>query len=295
MSKPGEMSGKSVMVTGANAGIGKETALALAKLGATVICVCRDQGRGEAAVAELKQRSGNDQVELMLCDLSSQQSIRAFAEEYKRTHDRLHVLVNNAGVVIQKRQVTVDGLEATFALDHLGYFLLTHLLLDVITASAPARIVNVSSDAHRAGHIDFDDLQFEKRRYSAFGAYCQAKLANIMFTYDLAERLEGTGMTVNAVHPGPVASNFGSNSTGLFNLGMRIFRFFALTPEQGAQTSIYAASSPEVEGITGKYLSKKKPVKSRRESYDVNIRRRLWELSERMTGLAPSRPAARAG
>jgi retinol dehydrogenase 14 len=295
MSKPGEMSGKIVMVTGANAGIGKETALALAKLGARVVCVCRDRGRGEAAVAEIRQRSGNDQVELMLCDLSSQQSIRAFAEEYKRTHDRLHVLVNNAGVVIQNRQVTVDGLEATFALDHLGYFLLAHLLLDVIKASAPARIVNVSSDAHRAGRIDFDDLQFEKKKYAAFGAYCQAKLANIMFTYDLAERLEGTGVTVNAVHPGPVNTNFGSDSTGFFNLAMRVFKLFALTPEQGAQTSIYAASSPEVEGLTGKYWSKNKPVKSKAESYDVSIRKRLWELSERMTGLAPGQPAARAG
>lgn len=294
MSKPGEMNGKIVMVTGANAGLGKETSLALARMGATVICVCRDKARGEAAVAEIKQRSGSDKVELMLCDLSSQKSIRAFADEYKRTHGKLHVLVNNAGVVIQKRSVTVDGIESTFALDHLGYFLLTHLLLDVIKASAPARIVNLSSEAERAGHIDFDDLQFEKRRYAAFGAYCQAKLANIMFTYDLAQRLEGTGVTVNAVHPGPVATNFGSDSTGVFNLAMKIFKKFALTPEKGAQTSIYLASSPEVEGITGKYWTKKKPIKSKGESYDEHVRRRLWELSERMTGLAPGQAVAQA-
>ena len=220
---------------------------------------------------------------------------KAFADEFKRTHDKLHVLVNNAGVVLQKRSVTVDGIESTFALDHLGYFLLTHLLLDVLKASAPARIVNLSSEAERAGRIDFDDIQFEKRKYSAFGAYCQAKLANVMFTYDLAKRLEGTGVTVNAVHPGPVATNFGSGSTGFFNLAMKIFKKFALTPEQGARTSIYLASSPEVEGITGKYWAKKKPIQSKPESYDENVRRRLWDLSERMTGLASDQAAARAG
>lgn len=281
----GSMSGKVVMVTGANSGIGKETALALAKQGATVICVCRSKERGEAAVAEIKQASGNPNVELGLADLASQKSIRAYAEEFKRTHPKLHVLVNNAGVINPERKVTEDGIEATFALNHLGYFLLTHQLLDVLKASAPARIVNLSSEAQRAGHIDFDDLQGE-RKYGPWKAYMQSKLANVLFTVDLAKKLEGTGVTVNAVHPGPVATGFGGEFKGFtgFILGT-IGRPFMLTPEQGAQTAIYLASSPEVEGVTGKYFAKKKPIRMNKEASDDGIRRRLWELSERMTGL----------
>jgi retinol dehydrogenase 14 len=287
------MSGKVVLVTGANSGIGKETALALAKQGATVVCVCRNKERGEAAVADIKRESGNANVELMLADLASQKSTRAFAEEFKRTHPKLHVLVNNAGVINPERTVTEDGFESTFALNHLGYFLLTHLLLDVLKASAPARIVNLSSEAQRGGHIDFDDLQGEKK-YGAWKAYMQSKLANVMFTYDLAKKLEGTGVTVNAVHPGPVATGFGSQFKGVVGFVLQTLgRPFMLTAEQGAQTAIYLASAPEVEGVTGKYFAKKKPINSQRESHDEGIRRRLWEVSEKLTGLG-SASAAKA-
>jgi NAD(P)-dependent dehydrogenase (short-subunit alcohol dehydrogenase family) len=282
------MKGKVVLVTGANAGLGKETALALAKMGAQVVCVSRDRSRGEAAVAEIKAASGSANVELMLADLSSQKSIRAFAAELKRTHPKLHVLVNNAGVINAERKVTEDGYEATFALNHLGYFLLTHELLDVLKASTPARIVNLASEAARGGHLDFDDLFFEKRKYGPWASYMQSKLANIVFTSDLAKRLEGTGITVNAVHPGGVATNFGQEFKGLTGFFMsKIFRLFAKTPAQGAETSIYLASSPEVEGVTGQYFANQKPIRSKPESYDPNVQRRLWDVSERLTGLAP--------
>ncbi|HLL55205.1 MAG TPA: SDR family oxidoreductase [Myxococcaceae bacterium] len=281
-----DMKGRVVLVTGANAGLGKETALALAKMGARVICVSRDRARGEAAVAEIKAQSGSADVELMLADLSSQKSIRAFAAEFKRTHDRLHVLVNNAGVINPERKVTEDGYEATFALNHLGYFLLTHELLDVLKASTPARIINLASEAQRGGHIDFDDLHFERRKYSSWGAYMQSKLANVMFTYDLAKRLEGTGVTVNAVHPGGVATNFGQEFKGFTGFFLsKLFRPFARTPAKGAETSVYLASSPEVEGVTGGYFADNKPIRSSRESNDENVRRRLWEVSEKLTGV----------
>jgi NAD(P)-dependent dehydrogenase (short-subunit alcohol dehydrogenase family) len=289
------MKGKVVLVTGANAGLGKETALALAKMGAQVVCVCRDRARGEAAVAEIKQGSGSANVELMLADLSSQASIRAFAAEFKRTHPKLHVLVNNAGVINPERKVTVDGYEATFALNHLGYFLLTHELLDVLKASAPARIVNLASEAQRGGHLDFDDLNFEKRKYAPWASYCQSKLANIVFTYDLAKRLEGTGVTVNAVHPGGVATNFGQEFKGVMGLFMtKLWKYFARTPAQGAETGIYLASSPEVEGVTGKYFADKRPIRSKRESFDPTVQRRLWEVSERLTGISSGAAQASA-
>jgi len=282
----GGMQGKVVMVTGANAGLGKQTALELAKMGATLVCVSRDKARGEAAVAEIKRESGNEKVELMLADLSSQKSIRAFAEEFKRKHAKLHVLVNNAGVVNPERTVTPDGIESTFALNHLGYFLLTHQLLDVLKASAPARIINLASEAQRMGHINFEDIGGEKK-FSSFRAYSQSKLANIMFSYDLAKRLEGTGVTVNAVHPGAVATNFGKEMKGLLGFVFKkLGRRFMRTAEQGAQTSIYLASSPEVEGVTGKYFADSKPLKSNKESYDENVRRKLWELSEKLTGVS---------
>src|SRR5581483_7870588 len=205
MSDNANMQGKVCIVTGANSGIGRITALELARLGAQVVMVCRDRARGEAALAEIKQATGNNQVELMLCDLSSQADIRRFADEFKATHARLDVLVNNAGVYQRKRATTVDGLEATFAVNHLGYFLLTNLLLDVLKQSAPSRIINVASGAHASGHINFDDLQGE-RQYKGVRAYCHSKLANILFTLELARRLAGTGITANSLHPGAVAT-----------------------------------------------------------------------------------------
>jgi NAD(P)-dependent dehydrogenase (short-subunit alcohol dehydrogenase family) len=280
------MAKRTAMVTGANGGIGRETALGLAKLGFHVVCVCRDRARGEQLVAEVKAASGSDAVELGLCDLASQASIRDYARAFRADHDRLHVLVNNAGVVVPERHVTPDGYETTFALNHLGYFLLTHLLLDLLEASAPARIVNVSSHAQRMfGRIDFEDLMGEKT-YKSMRAYSQSKLANVMFTYDLAKRLEGRGVTVNAIHPGPVATGFGSEYRGLMGLGMKVARRFMRTPEKGAETLIWAASSSDVDGVTGKYFFDKKAVDSVPFSYDEKARARLWNVSCDLTGIA---------
>lgn len=277
------MKGKICLVTGANAGIGKVTALELAKMGATVVMVCRDRQKGETALAEIQQTSQNPNVTLMLADLSSQADIRRLAAEYKTNYSQLHVLVNNAGGVFTKRQVSADGVELTFALNHLGYFLLTNLLLDVLKASVPSRVVVVSSDAHRGGRINFDDLQ-AARSYQGLEVYSQSKLANVLFAYELARRLTGTGITVNALHPGFVASNFGKNNGRFFKLIFDyIVPFFAISAEKGAETSVYLASSPEVEGIIGKYFVKKRPVSSSPASYDETAARRLWEVSQQLT------------
>ncbi len=279
------MSGRICMVTGATDGIGKVTAQALAQQGATVIVVGRSRKKTVATVEEIKRRTGNPSVEYLLADLSVQAEIRRLAEEFKRRHDRLHVLVNNAGGFFMSRQETADGLEMTFALNHLGYFLLTNLLLDVIKASAPARIINVSSAAHENAQMNFEDLQGE-RKYSGWQAYGQSKLANLLFTYELARRLEGTGVTVNALHPGFVATNFGANNYGIVGRIMkRIVNLRGISPEEGADTSIYLATSPEVEGITGKYFVKRRAVPSSPASYDEDAARRLWEVSAEMTGL----------
>lgn len=281
------MAGKVCMVTGANSGIGKITALELAKRGATVVMVCRSRERGEAAQKEIIAQSGNDQVDLLLADLSSMASARAMVDKFKANYDRLHVLVNNAGALFAERQTSADGLEMTFALNHMGYFVPTVLLLDTLKASAPARIINVSSDAHRAGRVDFDDLQ-SKRKYSSFPVYAKSKLENVLFTVELARRLQGTGVTVNALHPGFVRTNFGGNSAGngvvtfLFRL---LIKLFAISPEQGAQTSIYLAASPEVAGVTGKYFDKKKAVDPTPQAKNLEIARRLWGESERIAGI----------
>src|SRR5436853_2096752 len=252
MSNNTNMNGKVCLVTGANSGIGNVTGLELARLGPHIVMGCHDGARGEAALAEIKQATGNDQLELMLCDLSSQADIRRFADEFKATHNRLDVLVNNAGVYLRKRQTTVDKLEATFAINHLGYFLLTNLLLDLLKQSAPSRIVNVSSSAHTSGHINFDDLQGEKS-YGGGKAYCHSKLANILFTRELARQLAGTQVTANCLHPGAVA-------TGIFRSLPKpieaIIKLVTMSPEKGAQTTIYLASSPAVETVTGKSFIK---------------------------------------
>lgn len=275
------MNGKVCLVTGANSGIGKETALALAKMQARVVMVCRDRARGEAALQEVKQQSGNDALELRLCDLSSQKSTRQFADEFTATHDRLDVLVNNAGVYLRKRTLTTDGIEATFAINHLAYFLLTNVLLDLLKRSAPSRILNVASDAHAYGQIDFENLQGEKK-YGGARAYANSKLENIVFTYELARRLEGTGVTANCLHPGAVA-------TGLFRSLPKplesIIKLFTLSPEKGAQTSIYLAASPAVEGVNGKYFVKQAVAKSSESSYNEEVAHRLWDLSAQLTGL----------
>lgn len=279
------MHGKVCLITGATAGIGLVTAEALARQGATVVAVARHAERGAALVERLRQTTGKQAVELLLADLSSQEQIRRLAQAFRQRFARLDVLVNNAGAIFTKRQCSVDHIEMTLALNHLGYFLLTHLLLDTLQASAPARIINVASDAHRNAHIDFDDLQGE-RRYSGWRAYCQSKLANILFTYALATRLHGSGVTVNALHPGFVATNFGNNNGGLFGWLIRLFKIGAISPERGAQTMIYLATAPAVAGHTGAYFVRKRPVRSSSVSYHQEDAERLWQLSAAMTGVS---------
>lgn len=278
------MEGKICMVTGATDGIGQVTARALAGKGATVIVVGRNPDKGAAVIEEIRQQTGNRAVEFMLADLSAQADIRQLADQFKQDYQRLDVLVNNAGGFFMGRQETEDGIELTLALNHLNYFLLTNLLLDTLKASAPARIVNVSSRAHRDGRINFDDLE-GKRTYKGWRAYQQSKLANVLFTYELARRLEGTGVTANALHPGFVASNFGINNGWLARLLRGVADFFAISVEEGAQTSIYLAASPEVERVTGKYFVECEPVRSADASYDTETARRLRQVSEAMTGL----------
>jgi NAD(P)-dependent dehydrogenase (short-subunit alcohol dehydrogenase family) len=287
-----QMAGKTCIVTGANSGIGLETTIGLAKLGATVVMTSRNQAKGEAALAEVKNRSVSGRVELMFVDFASLASIRGFVEEFQSEHDRLDVLVNNAGGINTGRSETLDGFETTFGVNHLGYFLLTNLLLDSLKASAPSRIVSVSSRAHlRQKGMNFDDLNSEKS-FSAMGSYGQSKLANVLFTYELARRLEGTGVTANCHHPGVVRSGFAQNNGGLISLAVKAFYTlgmpFTKSNAQGAETSIYLASSPEVEGVTGKYFANSAETPSSRSSHDEEAQKRLWEISEQLTGLVVS-------
>lgn len=280
------MSGKVCMITGANSGIGKATALGLARMGATVVMVCRDQNRGKAAMDEIKAQSDNKSVNLMIADLASQNSIRQLVKDFKVSYQQLHVLINNAGVAKANRTLTVDSIETTFAVNHLAPFLLTNLLLDMLKAGTPTRIVNVSSMVHKWGAIDFDDLQGEKR-YNMDKAYNQSKLADVLFTYELARKLQGTGVTVNSLEPGMVATDFGREYTGFKRLmTTKIWRPLMKSPEKGAETSIYLASSPEVEGITGKHFINKKATKSSKESFNESTSKRLWKVSEELTKLA---------
>lgn len=279
------MIGKVSLVTGATSGIGKATALGLAKLGATVVLVARDRSKSEAVRNEIVTTTGNQAVDLLPADLSSQQSIRQLAKDFKAKYQRLHVLVNNAGGIFGERKLTVDGLEYTFALNHLAYFLLTNLLLDVLKASAPSRIVNLASGAQQMGTINLDDLQGEKR-YGGQAAYSQSKLANVMFTYELARRLKGTDVTVNCVQPGIVRTNFGSTGSWGFRLFVRLLTPFMKSPEQGAETPLYLATSPEVEGVSGQYFIDRKPRQSSKLSYDEAVAHHLWQVSEQLTGLS---------
>jgi retinol dehydrogenase 14 len=280
------MTGKTVLITGATGGIGKVTALELARMGANVCIVARNKTKGEAVLEEIRKATGNASLELFVGDLSSMKDVRRVAQEFKAKHSRLDVLVNNAGGVYDTRQTTADGLEYTFAFNHLAYFLLTNLLLDTLKASAPSRIVNVSSAAQANGKIDFDDLMGEKR-YSAFGAYSASKLANVMFTYALARRLKGAGVTVNALHPGLVGTGFGTNASNpIWRGAIALFKVFMLSPDKGAQTTVYLASSNEAEGVTGKYFDKKKAVPSSAASMDETAQERPWAESAKLVGLA---------
>jgi NAD(P)-dependent dehydrogenase (short-subunit alcohol dehydrogenase family) len=281
------MQGKVCIVTGANSGIGKATAMGLAQMGATVVMVCRNQDKGEKAQNEIKEKSGNDAIDLILADLSSQASILQLAENIQQRYLQLHVLINNAGAVNLRRRETTDGFEMTFAVNYLAPFLLTNLLLEKLKASASARIVNVSSDSHQEGYIRMDDLQSEEH-YKFLRTYGQSKLALVLFTYELARRLQGTGVTANCLHPGFVATNIGQSgvrsllSRGIVKL---IFSSLGISPEEGAKTSIYLASSPEIEGVTGKYFVKSIPVRSAPISYDETLQRQLWEESAKLVHL----------
>jgi len=253
-------------------------------MGAEVVVSGRSRERGESAVEEIRDTSGNEKVSLMLADLAVQAEVRGLAEEFRKRYDRLDVLVNNAGIIQSKRTETPDGIELTLAVNHLAPFLLTNLLLDLLKESAPSRIVTVSSEARRGAQIDFDDLQSE-RRYRAFKVYGMTKLANILFTYELAERLEGTGVVANALHPGGVNTNFGNNNRSFGTLIFRAFKPFMRTPEQGADTVVYLAVSPEAGKITGRYLTDRKVVSSFQDPHDEVMQKRLWEVSEELTNL----------
>ncbi|MCL6509407.1 MAG: SDR family oxidoreductase [Anaerolineae bacterium] len=276
---------KICVVTGATAGIGRVSARRLAEMGAKVIVVSRNPHKCDEVVAAIRQQTGNAAVEAMPADLSSLREIRALARRFLDAYPRLDVLLNNAGAIFTARQVSADGIEMTWALNHLGYFLLTHLLMDALAAAPAARVINVSSDAHLMGVIHFDDVQFERRRYSGFGAYSQSKLANVMHAYALARRLEGTSITVNALHPGAVATDFGKNNSGAWGKVFKLFGRFTIGPEEGAKTSVYLASSPEVAGVSGKYFYRCRAKPSSRASYDVQAQEKLWRLSAEMVGL----------
>jgi NAD(P)-dependent dehydrogenase (short-subunit alcohol dehydrogenase family) len=286
------MQGKTVVMTGATSGIGEVAALTLAREGARIVFVARDRVRGEAMLAALRATAPDRNHVLHLADLSRLADMRRVAAEIAAAEPQIHVLLNNAGALFHTRQLTVDGLERSFALNHLSYFVITNLLLQRLRATPGARIVSTSSRAHRGARLDFDDLQ-SQRHYRAFGAYARSKLMNILFTRELAERLTRTGVTANCHHPGFVATRFGeADGTGLPAALLRLAKHFALTSEQGAQTMIYLASSPQVEGISGRYFHRCRPAPISRAAQSDEDARRLWDLSTALAGL--SGPAAGA-
>jgi NAD(P)-dependent dehydrogenase (short-subunit alcohol dehydrogenase family) len=284
-----DMSGKTVVITGGNSGIGTETAVALASAGARVVITARDQARGEAAVADVQARSGNQSIELVVFDLASLASTEAGATAINDRCPRIDVLINNAGVVLSDRSQTVDGFESTFGINHLGPFLLTQRLLERVVASGPSRIVNVSSTAHRSARqgMSFDDLQSTKR-YSSMQVYGQSKLANILFTTELARQLKGTSTTANCLHPGVVATGYGrdGDTHGFLTFGLKLIKPFILTAEKGARTSVYLASSPEVTDISGAYFIKCKQHQTSKAAQDAEAAARLWAVSEELIAAA---------
>jgi len=271
------------VVTGATGGLGLETARGLAKAGLRVVLVGRNAEKGERALSSIRGSVPDADVTFLRADLSDMDDVRALAGAINNRFDRLDVLVNNAGAIMAKRQLTKAGLEVTFATNHLSHFLLTGLLLDLIKASAPARIINVSSDAHKIAKLDPEDLQSEKR-YTSFGTYGVTKLENLYFTYELARRLEGSNVTVNALHPGAVASNFAMNNGGISSLAMNVLRPLFMKPEKAAETPIWLSTSPEVEGVTGKYFYKMREHKPSRQAFDDAKGRALWDKSDQLTG-----------
>jgi NAD(P)-dependent dehydrogenase (short-subunit alcohol dehydrogenase family) len=289
------LEGRTCLVTGATSGIGQETALGLAREGARVLIVGRDRARGEAARRDVAERSGNSQIELLLADLASLREVARLADEVRARCGALHVLVNNAGVTVQRRSLTVDGLETTFAVNHLSYFALTLQLLDLLRAGAPARVVNVASDAHRFGAIDWDDLQSERRYQqglslvAAMRVYGTSKLMNILFTRELAARLERAGVTANCVHPGMVATRLGTQQP-VGRVMARLIRPFAKTPAQGADTSVYLSTAPELAAVSGRYFARRRELTPSRAAQDGAAARRLWETSLSLAGLRDPLP-----
>jgi NAD(P)-dependent dehydrogenase (short-subunit alcohol dehydrogenase family) len=282
--QPQIMGGKTCLVTGATSGIGKATALGLARMGGEIIIVSRNSKRCQKTVDFIQKETGNHRVTYFAADLSSQSEIHNLVYKIKSKHPRLNVLVNNVGVMWLRRLESVDGIEMTFAVNHLSYFVLTNLLLDILKSSTPARIVNVSSNSHYGKPLNFDDLQL-KRWYHFLKAYGRSKMANVLFTYALASRLEGTGVTANALHPGFVHTEMGKDNGSLVRWLYPLITRKAIPVEEGAENSIYMASSTEVEGVTGKYFVKRKSVDSDPASYDVDAQQRLWEISAALTGL----------
>jgi retinol dehydrogenase-14 len=279
------MSGKTVLITGGTGGIGRAAAIGLSSMGARVGITGRDRARAEQAAAAIARESGNPAIDIFVADMSSQADVRRLAGEVLASYARLDVLLNNVGGFWAHRHVTADGLEHTFALNHLAPFLLTGLLLDRLIASAPARIVTVSSGAQSLGKIDFDDLMGE-RKYSGQQAYNQSKLANVMFTYELARRLEGTGVTATVLHPGVTSTGFGAEDMARgWGPLIALMRPFMKSPERGAETPIYLASSPEAEGVSGRYFANRKAKKSHASSYDAATTGRLWDVSADLVGL----------
>jgi NAD(P)-dependent dehydrogenase (short-subunit alcohol dehydrogenase family) len=279
------MRGSTVLITGGTGGIGLATAIGLAALGARVGIVGRSSVRGAVAADAVRRRVPSAQVDVFEADLSAQGEVRRLASEVKQIYPHLDVLVNNVGGYWAHRHVTVDGLEHTFALNHLAPFLLTHELHDLLVASAPARVVSVSSGAQSMGRIDLDDLQGE-RSYSGQRAYNQSKLANVLFTFELARRLEGTGVTATVLHPGVVRTSFGHEDSGRWMpLMLPVVKPFMKTPEQGAATPIYLASAPEVAGVSGAYFVNRRVKQSSKASYDLALARRLWEVSTVLVGI----------
>jgi NAD(P)-dependent dehydrogenase (short-subunit alcohol dehydrogenase family) len=283
------MQGKVVVITGSNDGIGKETAVGVATEGATTVLACRNRPKADAAADEVKRRSGNDDVQVVTLDLADLVSVRAAADEILSRWDRLHVLINNAGGIWTERKETAQGFEQTFGVNHLGHFLLTELLLARIRESAPSRIINLSSVGHHMAWrgMRFEDLQSQEG-YAAMDAYSRSKLANILFTRELAARLAGSGVTVNAVHPGPVRSGFGMDGDmgGIMGLGNRLIRPFEISPSAGAKTSVYLATSPAVSGETGGYWVRSKPGHMSRQARSDTQAKRLWTESERLLSSA---------
>ncbi|HTW23838.1 MAG TPA: SDR family oxidoreductase [Candidatus Baltobacteraceae bacterium] len=282
------MSGKTCIVTGANSGIGLETARELARMGAKVVLVCRNPEKGRTTIADIQAAVPAAQLDLLIADMSSLASVRGLGAEILGKYPRVDVLINNAGTAISKRSLSVDGVEMTVAGNHLGAFLLTLLLLDRLKASAPARIINVSSEAQRRAVLDMDDIQFERRKYSGIGAYGQSKVLMNACTFELARRLAGTGVTVNCLHPGVVATNIWHSGEAdqplFFKILVRIFKPFMLDSKKGAEVTLYLATSPSVEKVTGEYFVKSKPAECNAIERDPKAAAAIWQWSEKMTG-----------